>query len=186
MNEFTNAFSQQVPEETDQRNVLADYAQAGAIDHAAVRAGIELFDKAKPHLIERADRWPYFRQDMVNLGFPSQWLPENFQSAEDLKQFIDHADRVNEQMRLTLADYPIRKKSQLPTRPSTTGVYDPLAEFQGLTQEAYKLGIAPPASPSPEDILKFKVQLSPWLEQKRIENYKPGLGGKGWSGTWGI
>ena len=88
MNEFTNVLSRkQFPEGTELVNDLADYAQAEAIDHNAVLAGIELFDKAKPHLIERADRWPYFRQDMVNLGFPSQFLPETFQSAEDLIPF---------------------------------------------------------------------------------------------------
>lgn len=187
MNKFTNVYSEkQLPDAgMESRNVLADYAQAG-IDHDAVRAGIDLFDRAKPHLVDRPERWGYFRQDMLNLGFPSDWLPESFRSAEELNQFIDHANDINGRMKITLAGYPVRKKKELPTRPSTSGAYDPLAEFNGLVKQAYKLGIAPPASADPEDILRFKAQVSPWLEQEKIRSYKPGTDGKGWGGTWKI
>jgi hypothetical protein len=63
-------------------------------------------------------------------------------------------------------DYPIRKKSLLPTAPSQRGLYDIIKSFMGTVQNAYELGVSPPESATPEDILKWKAQVSPWAEQQ--------------------
>lgn len=63
-------------------------------------------------------------------------------------------------------DYPIRKKSQLPTAKSQRGLYDIIQSFLAAAQNARELGINPPEAATPEDILKWKVQASPWAEQQ--------------------
>lgn len=186
-NGFNNAFMQFLNGGVEPGNALLDSTQRGGIDLDSVYSGIELFDKTKPNLIGRLDMWPRFREDMLQLGFPGQWLPENFQSVEDLNQFIAHADQVNGRLKLKYAggDYPIWKRSELPNEPSKRGVYNPWTEFLSLTKLAYKMGIAPPASSSPQDIQKFKTQISPEIEQE-MGGFRPGVDGKKWGGTWEI
>jgi len=167
MTDFYNAFAQ--PE----------------IDLNGVHAGIGFFDSAKTNLTP--ERWPEVRQGMIKLGVPVDWLPESFQSPEELAQFVAHADRVNQQIKKAGGDYPRYLRRELPTKLGVGTVYDPMKEFQAAINDSFKLGIAPPASPDPADIQSWKVKISPWLEQEKLRAHKPSRNnGVDWFGTWEI
>ncbi len=70
-------------------------------------------------------------------------------------------------------DYPILRRDQLPSQPSRGGVYLPFSDFIDKLQNARELGVAPPQAPTPEDILKWKVQTSPWAEGEILNKSDP-------------
>lgn len=144
------------------------------LNKKAIMQGIGYFDSMKPQLTDPT-RWPQFRLDMVGLGFPEDWLPDSFESPEQMAEFISHADRVNSQLKQKYlagpqGDYPLRRRDQLPTRPSGGAVYKPVKEFQFAVNDSFKWGVAPPRSPDPADMQEWKAKVSPWLEQRKIRD----------------
>jgi hypothetical protein len=166
-------------------NAFADVSQPLALDANSVLAGIGYFDAKKAGLTD-PKHWPAFRQSMVGLGFPQDWLPASFESPEQMVEFIGHVDRINSQIKKgrlgPQGDLPIIKPGELPVRPSTGLRYNPKSEFDAYVRDSYKMQIAPPASPDPKDILAWKVKNSAWMEQKQAPSFQKGIDQK----TWGI
>jgi hypothetical protein len=52
---------------------------------------------------------------------------------------------------------------------SYAGVYEPWLDFQERWRDALELGIAPPASPSPEDMQDYLRRAWPHLEQQLLD-----------------
>jgi len=74
---------------------------------------------------------------------------------------------------LTGGDYPILNSRQLPAKPSSRGIYDILQDFNIKTQNAYELGVPPPEAPTAEDIMRWRVQTSPWAEEQILQKTNP-------------
>lgn len=70
-------------------------------------------------------------------------------------------------------DYPILNKRQLPTKPSYLGMYDIIQAFKGAVQNAYELGVPPPQASTPEDLMRWKAQTSPWAEEQILQKTNP-------------
>jgi hypothetical protein len=163
------------------------------LDESSIMRGIGYFDAMKPQL-NHPDQWLKVRQGMVGLGFPVDWLPESFETPEQMNEFVAHADRINGRIREKLTggvggDYPMYRQDQLPGRPVTGGLYVPQGDFQTFVKDSYELGISPPRSASPEDIQEWKARHSAMMEQRNIQNYQknPTLsGGDRLRPKWGI
>ena len=70
-------------------------------------------------------------------------------------------------------DYPILTTRQLPTKPSGPGMYDIIQAFKGAVKNAYELGVPPPQAPTAEDVMRWKVQNSPWVEEETLQKTNP-------------
>ncbi len=71
-------------------------------------------------------------------------------------------------------DYPLLRRDQLPSQPSEGAVYRPFEDFLNKLRNARDLGLAPPQAPTPEDILRWKVQtFSPWAEGEILNKADP-------------
>lgn len=72
---------------------------------------------------------------------------------------------------LTGGDRPILRK--LPGGPVKKGFYDVFQDYLGGMQYAYKLGVPPPEAPTPEAMMQWRVQTSPWAEETTLNKVNP-------------
>ena len=61
---------------------------------------------------------------------------------------------------------PMPGGTPFPTQPVYPGFYNVLNEYMFALQNARELGIAPPQEATPEAIMRWKAQMSPWGEQQ--------------------
>ena len=90
---------------------------------------------------------------------------------------VDEVLRANPGPRQAAAPYTIPQQYET----AFPGIYKPLEDFKARVEEAYNLGIAPPSSPAPQDMMDYRKRAGPHLEQQMLDKQKRLEGDENWS-----